>query len=721
MIGSLLILPMLIGSCLGQWHANTVDDKQTIVHLFEWKWTDIAAECENFLNKYGFGGVQISPPNEHRIVTDPWRPWWERYQPVSYKLDSRSGTDAEFRDMVRRCNNAGVRIYVDAVINHMGASATGYGTSGSYYDCGNFDFPGVPFSSLDFNVPQGKCSSYNGGINNYQDVDEVRNCNLVGLTDLDAGKDYVRGKIAGYLNELIDIGVAGFRVDACKHMWPGDLGAIFGMVSNLNTEFFPSGSRPFVIQEVIDQGGEPITASEYTPYGRVTEFKYGLRLGEGIGGSNSMKYFSNFGEAWGMLADGSALVFVDNHDNQRGHGGGGSIITHENPRGYKMATSFMLAYPYGFARVMSSFNFHHDTDRGPPSDGSGNTDSVTINADGTCGGDWICEHRWRQIRNMVGFRNTANGQALSNWWDNGNNQIAFGRGNKAFYVLNADGYSLSEWLYTGLPSGEYCNIILGDFDSSTGSCSGPTINVDSSGYAYFDVDTGDDPVAAIHVDARVGESSGDPGSPGNQDPGYETGTVPYGWARTVIFVRKETISGQDLFIRGGIDHSKRSSCTSNADSSACAIGIWHNIGGSNAKFNAWKSGDDYLDWYGAENDQSSYSGVSPAGTPLVWTNNDPSYGALVSTEGYGYTPLNTWGEHYWMVDFEMLCDETEDGWFELKAYLQNGDGWESDRSQGSCGGTAGGTKPYSSNNHFARCGYVNVFEFNSNTCTINNF
>ena len=46
------------------------------------------------------------------------------------------------------------------------------------------------------------------------------------LNDLDGGKDYVRGKIADYFNDLINIGVSGFRVDASKHMWPGDLEAI---------------------------------------------------------------------------------------------------------------------------------------------------------------------------------------------------------------------------------------------------------------------------------------------------------------------------------------------------------------------------------------------------------------------------------------------------------------------------------------------------------------
>ena len=35
--------------------------RNTIVHLFEWKWSDIAAECERFLGPYGYCGVQVSP------------------------------------------------------------------------------------------------------------------------------------------------------------------------------------------------------------------------------------------------------------------------------------------------------------------------------------------------------------------------------------------------------------------------------------------------------------------------------------------------------------------------------------------------------------------------------------------------------------------------------------------------------------------------------------
>ena len=38
---------------------NAAANRQTAVHLFEWKWTDIAMECERFLGPYGYAGVQV--------------------------------------------------------------------------------------------------------------------------------------------------------------------------------------------------------------------------------------------------------------------------------------------------------------------------------------------------------------------------------------------------------------------------------------------------------------------------------------------------------------------------------------------------------------------------------------------------------------------------------------------------------------------------------------
>ncbi|XP_005388874.1 PREDICTED: pancreatic alpha-amylase isoform X2 [Chinchilla lanigera] len=453
------LLLSAVGLCWAQYNPHTWQGRTAIVHLFEWRWADIAAECERYLAPKGFGGVQVSPPNENIIINNPYRPWWERYQPISYKLCSRSGNEDEFRNMVTRCNNVGVRIYVDAVINHMCGEGNGAGTSstcGSYYNSHNREFPAVPYSGWDFN--DGKCKTGSGGIESYNDAAQVRDCRLTGLLDLALEKDYVRTKI------------------------------------------------------VIDLGGEAIKSSEYFGNGRVTEFKYGAKLGTVIRKWNGekMAYLRNWGEGWGFVPSDKALVFVDNHDNQRGHGAGGaSILTFWDARLYKVAVGFMLAHPYGFARVMSSYrwdrNFQNGKDVndwiGPPNN-NGATKEVTINADTTCGNGWVCEHRWRQIRNMVAFRNVADGQPFTNWWENGSNQVAFGRGNKAFIVFNNDDWTLSQTLQTGLPAGTYCDVISGD--KINGNCTGIKVQVSGDGKAYFSIsNSAEDPFIAIHAESKL--------------------------------------------------------------------------------------------------------------------------------------------------------------------------------------------------------------------------
>ena len=137
---------------------------EVIVHLFEWKWTDIALECERFLAPAGYCGVQTSPPNEHISLPGDKFPWWQRYQPVSYILHSRSGTREQFVDMVERCNAVGVRVFIDAVINHMaGADRQGTGTAGSSFNTmgKTRDFPAVPFTEEDF-TPRDLCPSGDG-------------------------------------------------------------------------------------------------------------------------------------------------------------------------------------------------------------------------------------------------------------------------------------------------------------------------------------------------------------------------------------------------------------------------------------------------------------------------------------------------------------------------------------------------------------------------------
>jgi alpha-amylase len=59
---ALLLLVCLLFSVANnhaQKNPNTVPGRSAIVHLFEWKFSDVAAECERFLAPRGFAGVQV--------------------------------------------------------------------------------------------------------------------------------------------------------------------------------------------------------------------------------------------------------------------------------------------------------------------------------------------------------------------------------------------------------------------------------------------------------------------------------------------------------------------------------------------------------------------------------------------------------------------------------------------------------------------------------------
>ncbi|XP_013392297.1 uncharacterized protein LOC106160291 [Lingula anatina] len=207
------------------------------------------------------------------------------------------------------------------------------------------------------------------------------------------------------------------------------------------------------------------------------------------------------------------------------------------------------------------------------------------------------------------------------------------------------------------------------------------------------------------------------------------------WQRTIIFIHRNTTPSEYVFLRGGIDHARRPDCVRNND--PCRIPlrhIWKSRWGS--KYSAWSQGDNYLDWYGAEQGQGTLPGATagspgtPAqGTPMTWTTHErysrgrwcppDDFGCryiyrydnlIAERDGVGYTPRNKWGYHYWMLDAMMDCSRTEGGWFYLKAYLAPENQWEPDIwQQGACQRFS--QLPPSSRNHMARCGMTNVFQW----------
>lgn len=446
---------------------DVAPSKNAILNMFQWTWNSIATECTDVIGPAGFGYVQVSPPQEH-IIGDMGAngsPWWTSYQPVSYKLESKLGTAEEFAAMVNTCKAANVSIIADAVINHMtGQTTPGTGWGGTPYSLENYPGPEGQYTSEHFH----DCKT---DIANYGDREEVQNCRLVALQDLDTGSAYVQQEIADYLDKLANIGVAGFRIDAAKHMDATELEQIKSRTTSAQEKFW--------IHEVIGSGGEPIQPTEYLGSGDSHEFNYARTLKASFNGKISN--LQKLGINQDLLEGYRAGVFVDNHDTERNQ----ETLSHHAGNKYLQANVFLFSYPYGSPSAYTGYEFANDgiaREFGAPQSPSGEVLDVDCAANA-----FTCIHRQPEISNMVGFYNDVRATELNNWqnFENGN-VVGYGRGEQGFVALNNTEQESKQTFRTFLPQGTYCNIVA---SNELENCA-QTYTVDAAGQVDITVPAG---------------------------------------------------------------------------------------------------------------------------------------------------------------------------------------------------------------------------------------
>ncbi|WP_431921185.1 carbohydrate-binding module family 20 domain-containing protein [Nonomuraea jabiensis] len=465
--------------------AVTLNDSEVTANLWEWNWNSVSAACTNHLGPAGYGAVQVAPPQESVSLPNAREgvhPWWEVYQPVSYKLESRFGNRAQFAAMVTACHNAGVRVYVDAVVNHMAGTnneggVTGY--AGSSFT--GYSYPQVPYGNGDFHHPGDNCPT-GGEISDWNNESQVVSCELLSLADLYTEKDYVRGKIAGYLNDLVGLGVDGFRVDAVKHIKKADFANILSRVSNTTAE----NKRPYVAQEIFDgASNDALKARAFIGNGDVLDFSYAKGIKAQFQGSISN--LANIG-GWNLDAP-SANVFamVTNHDLERD----GVTLSYKNGSDYTLANYFVLAYPHGKPSVYDSFPWTNRHQSPPANSGGFVTDT-------SCGA-WNCLSQTQGIKGMVGWANAAKSvKSVSDFKVVNNNVIGFRRGDRAWIGINDSGSPVTSTFATGLANGDYCDVISGS--ASAAGCTGTKITV-SGGQASVTIPANN--AVALHVNAKA--------------------------------------------------------------------------------------------------------------------------------------------------------------------------------------------------------------------------
>ena len=466
------------------------------IQMFGWNWNSIKAECPSNLGPAGIDWVLVLPPTDHI----DGNAWWVHYQPTSYELNSDAGTREQFIDMVHTCAQAGVQIVVDAVLNHM---AGGSGISFSKKPYGeNLNFGDGLYTRGNFHMglPVTDPNYCKGDIVNWDAVPERFNCNFPGLPDLATEQPYVQQKIAGYLNDLLTIGVAGFRFDAAKHIPPADIAAIQKLLI-----------RPaYLVQEV---PGSTAQANEYTPNGDV----WAWDMMEKVTSMYGTPGLAATAVTYDMLDTPSypdtakSLSWVTNHDTEH-HGG---AVTYQQGKLYQLAFTWLLAEKYGKPMLYSGYAFSADSDQAPflangyiadakcasdtgpvvkvVSKKNKKTKKVTKTTYPTVGvykdGQFTCVQRWTSVKGMVAFHKYVSRADKSNVFAK-KGVYGFGRSGKGFVLINSNTATYkADKIATGMAAGDYCDLISGGGTpvKPGGGCLGTKVTVAADGSVTYSV------------------------------------------------------------------------------------------------------------------------------------------------------------------------------------------------------------------------------------------
>ena len=457
------------------------------IQMFMWPWVSLTSECTFTLGPEGIDWILVSPPQED--IHGPQ--WWTHYQPVSYKLDSQLGTADQFSTMVSTCNKAGVQVIVDAVVNHM-ANSSGTGFAGTNFT--KYNYPGL-YAPTDFHsgLDPANPRYCSDSISNYNDAFQIVNCELGGLPDLATEKVNVRQSIAEYLNHLLELGVAGFRIDAAKHIGISDLTAIRSLLRPVN------GHAPYLLSESI---GSAADNQPYTALGDVFAWDFQAGLTQVFSGIRTMAALPASEKQIGLAA--STVIMVSNHDTEH-HGP--SAITYRDPTTYLAANAYLLSTPAGKPMLYTGYAFSaFDTDAGPATSAG---DKI---APANCpvaaarpqakypSGSFICMERWSAIQGMIQWHHEVADATVTNFVES-RNLVAFKRGT-GFFALNGNlatsGQAIKTTVKTGLPKGSYCDVISGGAAAASGGkCSGTKVVVQANGTAKISLPA----MTALAVDA----------------------------------------------------------------------------------------------------------------------------------------------------------------------------------------------------------------------------
>ena len=403
-----------------QSNAQVSAKKDVQVIAFQQTWNTIAKECTETYGPEGVGYVEVSPPQESIQGTQ----WWTSYQPVSYKLDSKLGTEAEFASMIKQCSAAGVNVIADVVLNQTTGSDVAKGeqagVAGSKYNGSTGDYPGFATKQYPDGITAADFHSCDKNISNYTNQQEVQECRLSSMWDFNSENEKVQDIQSDYLVKLWNLGVRGFRMDAVKHIHTDSMKAI---KEKFSKKIGQNANDIYWIQEVIGNSSEAagIQPGNYVQNGTVTEFGFKSEMNQYF--KDKVAKLKGLNERLSKdLASKDANVFVTNWDTARNQG----ALTYKD---------------------------------GAPGATAASVPDVDMNKEcSTNNSAWNCEQRWTSTRGMIAFHNYVGDAEVTDWQDDGGDNIAFSRDDRGFIAINNGKKEKDVTYTTSLADGEYCDV-----------------------------------------------------------------------------------------------------------------------------------------------------------------------------------------------------------------------------------------------------------------------
>ena len=279
--------------------ADNIQDG-AILHTWCWSFNTIKEHMKDIADA-GFSAIQTSPISQCKIGEGGGMQlqdeegsinngkWYYHYQPTDFVIGNyQLGTKKEFEEMCDEAHKYGIKVIVDAVLNHLSGDKTVISE--------NITNINNPFHTV-------------GEVTNYNDREQVTQGKLLGLTDLNTQNEEIQQYELKYLKECVAAGADGFRYDGAKHIELSSDDKSFA--SNFWEVVLNNGSK-FQYGEILQGGSDKITA--YSKIMNVTASKYGETLRYCVlNGDVSVGALSDY-SVNGISPD-HLVTWVESHDN----------------------------------------------------------------------------------------------------------------------------------------------------------------------------------------------------------------------------------------------------------------------------------------------------------------------------------------------------------------------------------------------------------------------